>query len=187
MPRFLRNEPRIPLVCVGRQQACTTLKTDEQLMRHFEAVALPPWGIDQNFAELIGSLQRALPMRRESKIGKRTLKSILETTNGVPAAIFSLMTRLAVAGIVNGETRVMGSDFEDAKTTSSLLGEAVCRAARFAVACRAATGGRGAAVVMTIPGPGDLRHVSEYAARPLRTHWIFALTLERRLRRSRGP
>jgi len=35
------------------------------------------------------------------------------------------MTRLAVAAIVSGEERIMGSDFEDAKTTSSLLGEAV--------------------------------------------------------------
>jgi len=34
------------------------------------------------------------------------------------------MTRLAVAAIVNGEERIMGSDFEDAKTTW-LLGEAV--------------------------------------------------------------
>jgi hypothetical protein len=40
-------------------------------------------------------LQRTLPLRRESEIGERALKRILETTGGVTAAIFSLMTRLA--------------------------------------------------------------------------------------------
>ncbi|KAF0126148.1 MAG: hypothetical protein FD148_2151, partial [Methylocystaceae bacterium] len=124
MLRYLGNELRIPLVCVGTQQARNSLRTDEQLVRRFEAIALPPWRNDQDFAALIGSLQRTLPLRRQSEIGERALKSILETTGGVTAAIFSLMTRLAVAAIVSGEERIMGSDFEDAKTTS-LLGEAV--------------------------------------------------------------
>ena len=125
MLRFLGNELRIPLVCVGTQQARNALRTDEQLVRRFEAIALPPWRNDQDFAALIGSLQRTLPLRRESEIGERALKSILETTGGVTAAIFSLMTRLAVAAVLSGEERIMASDFEDAKSTSWLLGEAV--------------------------------------------------------------
>jgi hypothetical protein len=70
-------------------------------------------------------LQRTLPLRRESEIGERALKRILEATGGVTAAIFSLMTRLAVAAVVSGEERIMGTDFEDAKATSQLLGEVV--------------------------------------------------------------
>ena len=125
MLRFLGNELRIPLVCVGTQQARNALRTDDQLVRRFEAIALPPWRNDQDFAALIGSLQRTLPLRRESEIGERALKRILEATGGVTAAIFSLMTRLAVAAVVSGEERIMGTDFEDAKATSQLLGEVV--------------------------------------------------------------
>jgi len=125
MLRFLGNELRIPLVCVGTQQARNALRTDDQLVRRFEAIALAPWRNDQDFAALIGSLQRTLPLRRESEIGERALKRILEATGGVTASIFSLMTRLAVAAVVSGEERIMGTDFEDAKATSSLLGEAV--------------------------------------------------------------
>lgn len=35
------------------------------------------------------------------------------------------MTRLAAAAVQSGEERITGADFEDAKATSSLLGEAV--------------------------------------------------------------
>lgn len=41
MLRFLGNELRIPLVCVGTQQARNALRTDDQLVRRFEAFALP--------------------------------------------------------------------------------------------------------------------------------------------------
>jgi len=122
---FLGNALRIPLVCVGTQQARNALRTDDQLVRRFEAIALPPWRNDSDFAALIGSLQRTLPLRRESEIGERALKRILEATGGVTAAIFSLMTRLAVAAVVSGEERILAADFEDAKATFSLLGEAV--------------------------------------------------------------
>ncbi|PPQ34410.1 hypothetical protein CH337_22580 [Rhodoblastus acidophilus] len=104
---------------------------DERLVRSWRfgiprAVdRVAPWRNDQEFAALIGSLQRTLPLRRESEIGERALKRILEATGGVTAAIFSLMTRLAAAAVVSGEERIMGSDLENAKATSTLLGEAV--------------------------------------------------------------
>ena len=72
-----------------------------------------------------GSLQRTLPLRRESEIGERALRRIIEATGGVTAAIFSLMTRLAVAAVLSGEERIMGSEVEDAKAALALLGEAV--------------------------------------------------------------
>jgi Cdc6-like AAA superfamily ATPase len=40
MLRFLGNELRIPLVCVGTQQARNALRTDDQLVRRFEAISL---------------------------------------------------------------------------------------------------------------------------------------------------
>ena len=39
MLRFLGNELRIPLVCVGTQPARNALRADDQLVRRFEAFA----------------------------------------------------------------------------------------------------------------------------------------------------
>lgn len=125
MLRFLGNELRIPLVCVGTQQARNALRTDDQLVRRFEAFALPPWQNDEHFAGLVGSLLRMLPLRRPSEIGERTLKRIVEATGGITAGIFSLMTMLAIAAIESGEERIAPGDIADRRNVQSLLGEPV--------------------------------------------------------------
>ena len=53
MLRFLGNQLRIPLVCVGTDQARNALGTDAQLVRRFEAFALPPWEAGADFTGLI--------------------------------------------------------------------------------------------------------------------------------------
>ena len=125
MLRFLGNELRIPLVCVGTQQARNALRTDDQLVRRFEAFALAPWQNDKDFAGLIGSLQRTLPLRRPSQISERALKRMVELTAGITAGIFSLMTGLAIAAIESGEERIDGAELEDRRAVTALLGEAV--------------------------------------------------------------
>jgi len=123
--RFLGNELRIPLVCVGTQQARNALRTDDQLVRRFEAVALPPWQNDEDFGGLIGSLQRTLPLRRPSEIGDRMLKRLVEVTGGISAHVFSLMGMLAIAAIESGEERILATDVADTRNVLALLGEPV--------------------------------------------------------------
>ena len=125
MLRFLGNELRIPLVCVGTQQARNALRTDDQLVRRFEAFALPPWQNDEDFGGLIGSLQRTLPLRRPSEIGAPMLKRLIEVTGGITAGVFSLMGRLAIAAIESGEERIVARDVADRRNDLALLGEPV--------------------------------------------------------------
>lgn len=125
MLRFLGNELRIPLVCVGTQQARNALRTDEQLVRRFEAFALPPWQNDQDFAGLIGSLLRTLPLRRPSEIADTTLKRLIEVTGGITASLFSLMGMLAIAAIESGEERITLGAGGDKRNMLALLGETV--------------------------------------------------------------
>jgi hypothetical protein len=125
MLRFLGNELRVPLVCVGTQQARNALRTDDQLVRRFEAFALPPWQSDQDFAGLIGSLQRTLPLRRPTEIADATLKRLIEVTGGITAAVFSLMGGLAIAAIESGEERITLGAVADKRNVLALLGEPV--------------------------------------------------------------
>lgn len=125
MLRFLGNELRIPLVCVGTQQARNALRTDDQLVRRFEAFALPPWQNDAEFGGLIGSLQRTLPLRQPSEIGERMLKRLVEVTGGITAGVFSLMGMLAIAAIGSGEERIVAGDVADKRHVLALLGEPV--------------------------------------------------------------
>src|SRR5277367_1358807 len=87
MLRFLGNELRIPLVCVGTQAARNALRADGQLVRRFEAFALSPWRDDDEFAGLIGSLMRSLPLRRESVFGDLARQRLVEATGGAHGMI----------------------------------------------------------------------------------------------------
>jgi len=76
--RFLANDLRIPLVCVGTHEAKQALMTDQQLADRFEAWELPPWQDDPALLQLLASFAAILPLRRASelrdaKIRKRVL------------------------------------------------------------------------------------------------------------------
>jgi type II secretory pathway predicted ATPase ExeA len=125
MLRFIGNELRIPLVCVGTQEARTALRTDDQLVRRFEAFALTPWTNDSDFQGLIGSLQRSLPLRRPSAFTTVALKRLVEMTGGVTARIFNALTDLAVEAVRTGEERIDMGMLEDKIAMTALLGEPV--------------------------------------------------------------
>lgn len=125
MLRFLGNELRIPLVCVGTQQARNALRTDDQLVRRFEAFTLPGWKNGAQFEGLIGSLLRSLPLRHESEMDGPAMKRIITATGGITANIFSLMGQLAIDAIESGEERIVLNDRIDTASLKTVLGETV--------------------------------------------------------------
>ena len=169
MLRFLGNELRIPLVCVGTQQARNALRTDEQLVRRFELFALPPWRNDEDFAGLIGSLLRTLPLRRPSEISDRALKCIVEATGGITAGIFSLMTKLAIAALESGEERILSSSVEILNSCCRYwVSRCERQAANQAMAGRATPRAWRTAVVMARALGEPLR---DHCRRPARSLW----------------
>ncbi|WP_339755048.1 TniB family NTP-binding protein [uncultured Marinobacter sp.] len=125
MLRFLGNELRIPLVCVGTAQARNALRTDAQLVRRFEAFALPPWQAGADFTGLMSTLTRSLPLRRESEIDEKALTRILKVTDGITSGIFSIMSQLAIAAIESGEERILSRDVLSGDSLRVVLGEPV--------------------------------------------------------------
>ncbi|MEO0762041.1 MAG: TniB family NTP-binding protein [Pseudomonadota bacterium] len=125
MLRFLGNELRIPLVCVGTVQARNALRTDDQLVRRFEAFALPPWREGEDFTGLITTLARGLPLRRESELDAKALERIIRVTGGITAGIFSIVSQLAIAAIESGEERIASRDVLGGDRLMAALGEPV--------------------------------------------------------------
>ncbi|MGB3386509.1 MAG: TniB family NTP-binding protein [Pseudaminobacter sp.] len=104
--RFLGNELRIPLVCLGSHEARDAIRGDAHLNSRFDPYGLPSWRNDAEFQGLIGSLFRALPLRLPSELGEVALKRIVDASGGVTSAIFRLVTDLAVEAIGNGTERI---------------------------------------------------------------------------------
>ena len=125
MLRFLGNELRVPLVCVGTAQARNALRTDDQLVRRFEAFSLPPWAEGDDFTGLMSTLTRTLPLRRESQIDAKALSRILSVTRGITSGIFEVMSQLAIAAIESGEERIVSGDVSKGSRLQAGLGEPV--------------------------------------------------------------
>lgn len=125
MLRFLGNELRVPLVCVGTAQARNALRTDAQLVRRFEAFALPPWQEGTDFTGLMSTLIRSLPLRRESEIDDKALARMLKMTGGITSGVFSIMSQLAIAAIESGEERVLTRDVLGGDRLQAAFGEPV--------------------------------------------------------------
>ena len=125
MLRFLGNELRVPLVCVGTAQARNALRTDDQLVRRFDAFALPPWRDGEDFTGLMSTLTRSLPLRRESQIDEKAVARIIRVTGGITSGIFSIISQLAIAAIESGEERIASRDVLGGDRMGAVLGEPV--------------------------------------------------------------
>ena len=105
--RFLANDLRIPLVCVGTHEANQALMTDQQLADRFEAAELPPWENDQAFQQLLMSFESILPLRSPSDLrDPRVQHRILHLSEGVMVRICRLIEAAATEAIRSGQERI---------------------------------------------------------------------------------
>ena len=101
--RFLANDLRIPLVCLGTNEAKQALMTDQQLADRFEAFALPAWTDDGAFAQLLKSFGAILPLQKRSELWEPKMrKRILSLTDGVMGRVCRLLENAATLAIKTG-------------------------------------------------------------------------------------
>src|SRR5579859_375667 len=102
MLRFISNELKISLVCLGIADAREAISGDVQLSRRFEELTLPRWQGDEEFEQLVVTILRHLPLKLASQISARALGQVLQATDGVTARIFAMFNDLAVSAIRAG-------------------------------------------------------------------------------------
>ena len=120
--RLLANDLRIPLVCLGIEEANRALMTDDQLADRFAAAELPGWQDDEAFEQLLLSFESILPLRQPSDFRDPKLRQrILSLTQGVLGRICRLMETAAVEAIRSGEERITLSLLKEELVTESLV------------------------------------------------------------------
>jgi len=112
--RFLANDLRVPLVCAGTDLARQALLTDAQLAERFEAFHLKPWKNDRDFAGLLLSLGRILPLQEPSDFNEVKVRDCIHAlTAGVTARIFRLIETAAEDAILSGREKIDIASFGD--------------------------------------------------------------------------
>lgn len=102
--RFLGNQLKIPIVCVGTREAYFAIRSDDQLENRFEPFTLPLWKDDAEFASLLASLTSILPLRKSSILtAPEVVRFILDKSEGTIGEIIALLTKAAILAIESGE------------------------------------------------------------------------------------
>lgn len=112
MLRFLSNRLKISLVCFGVSDAREAIGGDVQLARRFEQLTLNRWAANEDFETLIASILRNTPLRRSSVLTPKSLRRILQITDGITANIFEMLGSLAIEAIESGTEHITDSAIE---------------------------------------------------------------------------
>jgi hypothetical protein len=112
MLRYISNELKISLVCLGISEAREAISGDVQLARRFEELPLMRWQGNEEFQELIVTILRHLPLKLSSQISARALRHVLQSTDGVTAQIFGMFNDLAVEAINSGTECIGDANIE---------------------------------------------------------------------------
>ena len=101
--RWLGNELQIPLIAVGTAEAFRAVQSDDQLANRFEPFRLPPWHNNDEYRQLLSTLEAVLPLRRPSQLAQPALaEKVLSAAEGILGEIVSIVTRAAVRAIASG-------------------------------------------------------------------------------------
>ena len=110
--RYISNELKISLVCLGVSEAREAISGDVQLARRFEELPLTRWQGNEEFQELIVAILRHLPLKLASQMSARALRHVLQSTDGVTAQIFGMFNDLAVEAIRSGTECIGDANIE---------------------------------------------------------------------------
>lgn len=105
--KFLANQLRVPLVCLGTDDALRAMQSDPQIASRFEPFHLPRWCADAAFRSLLATLEAALPLRKPSNLGQKPMvECILTHSGGITGNVVRLLTRAAAYAILDGQERI---------------------------------------------------------------------------------
>jgi Cdc6-like AAA superfamily ATPase len=113
--RYLSNELKASLVCLGVTDARDAIAGDTQLARRLDQVVLPRWRADEEFQELVTAILRSLPLKRPSALSGQSLRHLARISDGVTARVFGILNELAISAIQAGAEHITDEDIQSWK------------------------------------------------------------------------
>ena len=114
--RYLGNDLRIPVVCLGIRDAYLTIRSDDQLENRFHPLLLPLWEQGEECARLLASFEAVLPLREPSQLSAMPLHElILRRSEGTIGEIAMLLVRATAAALLQGDEHIDSAVIERAE------------------------------------------------------------------------
>ena len=110
--RYLSNRLQISLVCFGVMDAREAISGDVQLARRFEEFSINRWAANEQFETLVFSILRNTPLRKPTVLTPKSLRRILQVTEGITANIFHMINGLAADAAQSGHEQITDEGIE---------------------------------------------------------------------------
>jgi hypothetical protein len=85
---------------------------DVQLARRFEEFSINRWAANEQFETLVSSILRNTPLRKPTVLTPKSLRRILQVTEGITANIFHMINGLAADAAQSGQERITDEGIE---------------------------------------------------------------------------
>lgn len=104
----LNNRLLMPIVLVGIKEALNATNTDFQISSRFKPMFLKRWDFGREYLSLLDSIERILPLRKESGLAgnERLAEYIMENSEGLMGEIIEITTLSAIQAIRTHKERI---------------------------------------------------------------------------------
>jgi len=98
---------QIPIIAAGIPDVQRTLSVDAQTANRFETMALPKWKIDKDFARLVVSFEKTLPLKEPSNLHKREMiVKLHELCEGVLGELETILQKASIYALKNRKEHI---------------------------------------------------------------------------------
>ena len=105
--RYLANELRISIVCLGTEEMMRVISSVPSVENRFRPMVLPRWQTDQESRKLLASFEKIIPLKCPSELQTSTLSSkLLTRSEGTIGELKMLLAAAATDAMRNGTERI---------------------------------------------------------------------------------
>lgn len=110
----LGNQLRLNIVTFGISTALLATSTDEQIQSRFRPIKLPKWTLNEEYANLLASLELTLPFKKHPRVSTNEdlAMKIFDKSGGILGYIVEIVNKCAVNALKKGRDRVGSEDFK---------------------------------------------------------------------------
>jgi Bacterial TniB protein len=105
--RFLANELRISIVCLGTEEMMRVIRSVPSVENRFVPTVLPRWQPNKELRKLLASFEKIIPLKNPSDLQSSKLTSkLLTRSEGTIGELKMLLGATAAAAMRNGTERI---------------------------------------------------------------------------------
>ncbi|MFP3591937.1 TniB family NTP-binding protein [Chryseobacterium sp. SIMBA_038] len=105
--KYLSNELKISIICVGIRDAFNVIQSDSQLANRFETMILERWKNNQSFLQLLINYEALLPLENPSYLTENSIASkILAMSDGLIGEINTILIKAGELALKSGLNKI---------------------------------------------------------------------------------